>query len=123
MRKQTQSSLRRKLDKVFSAWIRKRDTNSEGKGNCITCGQFTELECGHFIPRQFSATRWNELNSAGQCPRCNRWLHGDQAEYYEVMVKKYGQSTVDELMRLKHTTKKYTINELKELIERYSNVD
>ena len=120
MKKPTVQSLKNKLNKVFAEYIRKRDTDPEsGKGWCITCGTFTELECGHFIPRQHSATRWLENNSHGQCSRCNRWLHGDQAAYYEALVQKYGQDVVSELMRLKKTTKKYSMGELQEMIGKY----
>ena len=119
MRKPTATTFRRKLDSAFSKWIRNRDTVN-GVGSCITCQKYTELECGHFIPRQYTATRWLETNAHGQCPRCNKWLHGDQAEYYQVLVRKYGQAAVNELMRLKHTTRKYSLSDLKELIERYS---
>src|SRR4026208_612319 len=120
MRKQSPTTLRKKLDDVFSAFIRSRDTK-DGKGWCITCGVYTELEAGHFIPRQHAATRWLENNVHGQCPRCNRWLHGDQASYYEALVKKYGQDVVSELMRLKKTTRKFSTSEMKEMIARYSN--
>lgn len=119
MKKPTHKSLRLKLDAVFSGFIRRRDTNESGRGHCITCGVFTELECGHFIPRQYTATRWDDRNSHGQCSRCNRWLHGDQAAYYEALVQKYGQGVVSELMKLKRTTRKYTMSDLQGLIDRY----
>ena len=118
MRKPTLKTLRKKLDLVFGAWIRNRDTVN-GKGSCITCGVFTELEAGHFIPRQHAATRWDERNVWGQCSRCNRWLHGDQAEYYLALVRKLGQEIVDGLMELKKTTKKHTPGELRALIDKY----
>lgn len=121
MKKQSPKTIRIKLDAAFSHFIRKRDTDPDsGKGWCITCGLFTELECGHFIPRQYTATRWDDRNSHGQCSRCNRWLHGDQAAYYEALVQKYGQSTVSELMKLKRTTRKYTRSDLESLLARYS---
>lgn len=119
-RKKTAKTLRRELDAAFGQFIRKRDTNSEGMGHCITCGAFTTLEAGHFIPRQHASLRWNPLNVFGQCSRCNRFLHGDQAEYYTVLVRRIGQDAVDELMRLKRTTKKHSIAELQELIAKFS---
>lgn len=120
MRKPSVTTLRRKLDKVFSEYIRRRDADEEGYGICITCRKRALLECGHFIPRQHAATRFLPENSAGQCARCNRWLHGDQAEYYTVLVRRIGQEAVDELMRLKRTTKKHSIAELQELIDKFS---
>jgi 5-methylcytosine-specific restriction endonuclease McrA len=109
------ATLKRKLDKVFSLYIRTRD---QGKP-CITCGKRHELEAGHFIPRQHLATRWDEKNVNGQCSYCNRWLHGNQAEYYLSLVRLYGKPTVDSLMRLKKTTVKLTRADYEKMIERY----
>lgn len=120
MRKPSIPSLRRKLDKVFSEFIRKRDANAQGMGRCITCNRSALLEAGHFIPRQHRATRWNERNCHGQCSYCNRWQHGAQAEYYLALVKKYGQPTVDSLMRMKHQTVKFTRSDLQAMIEKFS---
>ena len=88
-------------------------------GNCITCDKWAKLQCGHFIRRQHTATRWNHLNAFGQCSYCNKWLHGNEAEYYRILVKGYGQDVVDELMRLKRTTVKFSRDQLLEMIERY----
>lgn len=113
-------TLKTKLDKVFSIYIRHRDTESEGMGFCVTCGEYRKLECGHFVRRQHVAVRWDDRNAAGQCYYCNHRLHGNEAEYYTVLIKRYGQEVVDELMRLKHTTAKLTRSDLEELIKRYS---
>ena len=42
-----------KLDRIFSIFIRKRDTK-EGYGFCISCGKpitFETCDCGHYINR------------------------------------------------------------------------
>ena len=115
-------SLKRKLDKVFSQWIRKRDALPNGIGICITCNRAAVLQAGHFIPRQHHATRWHADNVWGQCAGCNCWGHGQQAAYYVALVKRIGQKRVDELMRLRHTTVKYTRSELGEMIAKYSEL-
>lgn len=46
------------------------------------------------------------MNVHGACAYCNRWLHGNLAEYYIRLVKDYGQHKVDELMKLKRLTVK-----------------
>jgi len=121
MKKPSIPTLRRKLDRVFSEFIRKRDGNEFGMGRCVTCSnRYAKLECGHFIPRQHTATRWNELNCAGQCAYCNKWQHGAQAEFYVALVRKHGQPTVDELMRLKRTTVKLTRADYEAMIARFS---
>ena len=79
------SALRRELDRVFAAWVRARDYPS-GWGRCISCGRERELEAGHFLPRQHTATRYDERNVHGQCSYCNRWLHGAQADYYRALL-------------------------------------
>ena len=111
--------MRRKLDLVFSLWIRKRDANAEGMGRCISCQDWALLQAGHFIPRQYTAVRWHPLNVNGQCARCNCWLHGNQAEYYVQLVKFHGQETVDKLMELKHTTVNMKRADFEELIAKY----
>ena len=113
-------SLRNKLDQVFSAWIRKRDANENGMGRCITCNRWALLECGHFIPRQHKATRWNPLNAAGQCSYCNRWQHGAQGEFLMALTRKYDQVIVSELMRIGKTTAHFKRNDLSAMIETYS---
>jgi len=120
MKKPSIPSLRRKLDKVFSLYIRRRDSAKDGMGICFTCNRWSLFEAGHFIPRQHVAVRWDTRNVAGQCSYCNRWRHGEQAEFYVALVKKYGQPTVDQLMTLKRTTVKYTRADYEEMIARYS---
>lgn len=40
-------------------------------------------------------------------------------EHAAYIIKTYGVETLDELMALKHTTKKWTMSELRELLETY----
>ena len=118
-RKPSLAALRRKLDKVFQAYVRKRDTNGIKIGRCITCGVLAKLQAGHFIKRQHLSVRWDERNCHGQCIRCNLFLGGNEAEYYHALHMKYGYAVMDELMRLKRTTVKYSRSDLEEMIERY----
>jgi hypothetical protein len=120
VRKPSVTTLRRKLDLVFSAYIRKRDADKDGYGKCVTCRKWSLLEAGHFIPRQHISVRWDIRNVHGQCSRCNRWLHGDLIEYTLYMQKRYGVEVVEELMRFKNTTRKFNSAELLELIDKFS---
>ena len=65
-------------------------------------------------------TRWDERNAHGQCIRCNHFLGGNEAEYYRFMQRKYGQRVIDELFELKRKTVKYSRDDLKAMIEKYS---
>src|SRR3989304_3712371 len=72
-------SAENKLWAVFSVYIRLRDSNSQGIGSCFTCGKllhWTKGDCGHGIPRQHKATKFNEWNNHLQCKRCNGFEGG-----------------------------------------------
>lgn len=65
--------LRRKLDDVFSQYIRLRDAMPNGTFRCISCGQIKPLEqadCGHYFSRTHMATRYSEYNCHAECRRC-----------------------------------------------------
>ena len=114
------AKLKRRLDILFSQWIRKRDQRSaDGYGPCVTCGTFSKLQASHFIPRQHLAVRWDERNVHGACAYCNCWQHGNLIAYTLYMQNRYGQDVVDELMRLKRTTVKMTRSDYETLLEKY----
>ena len=113
------AKLKRDLDKHFSLFIRRRDADDKGMGRCISCGQWALLQCGHFIKRQHLGLRFSEINCAGQCARCNHFLHGNDAEFYVALVQRHGQETVDTLMAMKHETKKMTRTDYNELIDAF----
>ena len=46
-------------------------------------------------------------------------MGGRQDDYARFIIKKYGQTQFDELMRLKYTTVKHTRSDLEEMIELY----
>ena len=113
-------SLRNKLDKIFSLWIRKRDANDQGIGSCYTCNQVTKLEAGHFIPRQHAGSRWDDRNVHGQCNYCNRWQHSNPYAYGKRLALDYGQAVVDELWASKRQAVKWSRTDLEVMIDKYS---
>jgi hypothetical protein len=114
----------KKLDTVFSQFIRLRDSNSEGICRCITCGSlhhFKQIDCGHYIKRQYMSTRFNEFNCHAQCRKCNWLEQGADAKYREAIIKKFGQEVHDLLIIQKYSTKKWTKFELEYLIKDYTD--
>lgn len=92
--------MKEKLDKVFSLYIRQRDSNLEGFGNCCTCGKrihYKEGHCGHFMSRRSLSTRWDEKNCALQCVSCNIYNQGRQYEFSKYIDNKYGKGTAEKL--------------------------
>ena len=112
-----------KLDKVFSLYIRYRDTMTGGYFRCISCGQvkpFEQADCGHYINRQHMATRFDEMNCNAQCRKCNRFNEGNIQGYRRGLVAKYGEQKVLLLESKKNTIKKFYDFEYKELIKYYT---
>jgi len=111
------------LQNIVNKYCRLRDCFGEGGAACISCKTWYPFERGdggHFIPTTSSAIRFDERNVNFQCHRCNRFLHGNQANYYVGMVSKYGQEVVDELMSRQHETKKWSADEIKTLRSDYN---
>jgi 5-methylcytosine-specific restriction endonuclease McrA len=95
LKKPSIKTLKKKLDKLLSEYVRKRD-----KGQCCTCSRkdhWSKMQAGHFISRTKSGTRWLENNVHCQCVRCNIFLHGNMIEYYKFMEKKYGRDIIPAL--------------------------
>ena len=119
MRKPTVSSLKKKLDIIFSRYIRARDKNV-----CFTCdkkleGRFSQN--GHFVPRQYNATRYDERNCNCQCYACNMLYNGQPTEYALRLQKKYGEGIIKELNDLRKTTRQFSVPELQKLLTFYQN--
>ena len=122
MKKPSIPSLRRRLDKVFSVYIRRRDSDENGFGKCCSCGAWKHwmaANAGHFIKRQHTATRYDERNVHFQCVVCNFHRHGNLIEYCEFMRDRYGAGIIDELRQLQRTTVKYTRADYEAMIAKY----
>ncbi|MFO0447615.1 MAG: recombination protein NinG [Pseudomonadota bacterium] len=86
---------------VFSLYIRLRDSDKDGIGRCFTCGRpkhYKDADCGHGIPRQHKATKYNETNNHLQCKPCNGFQGGMREKYKEAMDRKYGAGTWDKML-------------------------
>ena len=69
------SKLKKKLDTIFSFYIRLRGVDDNGNNQCCTCGKidnWRNLQCGHFVSRKHMATRFYELNCFPQCVGCGK---------------------------------------------------
>lgn len=72
-KKLTTSQLKKKLDAIFSIYIRKK-YEKNGYIRCYTCSAqklFGDIQCGHFVSRSYLATRFEEKNCRPQCVGCN----------------------------------------------------
>jgi hypothetical protein len=102
---------------TFNKYIRLRD---QGK-NCISCGKKPKKEnAGHFYSAgTHTAVRFNERNVHLQCEHCNTFLSGNLLNYREKLLIKLGFDEFERLSVDAMKTRKYTREELKEIIELY----
>jgi hypothetical protein len=127
--KKSVSALVKKADKIFSQYIRNRDTvtyiESVPAGYCVTCLKITPTigtrgHCGHFIERRCKLTRYDEHNAHLQCAYCNTYQHGEQYKHSQYIKNKYGQQELDRLVDLERQYKmsghKWTVEELEGII-------
>jgi hypothetical protein len=93
----------RKLDDIFSEYIRLRNADDNGNVKCITCGDehhWTEVDCGHFVKRGNMSTRWHLQNNGEQCRLCNSTHDGKEDEHAIKIDELYGAGTADKLRKL-----------------------
>lgn len=104
-----------KAQTAFNAFIRERDKD---KG-CISCGaQVTEA--GHYFSAgHHSGLRFNEMNTNGQCTRCNCFLSGNLIHYRIGLVKRYGEVKLLLLENISNKVKKWSRFELEAIIQEY----
>ena len=113
----------KKLDKVFSAYIRLRDTMPNGCFRCISCGhifRFEEGDCGHFHSRVHMATRWEPDNAHMECRGCNRVKADHLIKYRRNLIEKIGLDRVARLETMADSTKHWMDFELQEKIDYFT---
>ena len=116
-------NLVKKLDKVFSLYIRLRDVMPSGYTRCIACGRikpFDETDCGHYHSRTHMSTRYDEDNCHAECRFCNRMSSEHLIGYRENLIRKIGQHRVDLLTVKASSAKHYLDCELEEMIKHYT---
>jgi hypothetical protein len=102
---------------VFNKYIRLRDA-----GNlCISCQKKPLKEnAGHFYnANNHWSVRFDERNVHLQCEHCNTYLSGNLIYYRENLLKKIGIEEFENLSAEATKNRKYTIEQLKEIIATY----
>lgn len=89
-------------------------------GRCVLCGSTERLTAGHVLTAAAESTRFDEMNTFGQCSGCN-FAHEHHPEKYHLWyISKFGLPAFESLA-IRHWTKhKHTVEELEAIIARYS---
>lgn len=113
----TLPKLLEKAQKVFNAYIRHRDSELP----CISCGKYRTLQAGHYVPvRGGSYLRFNEWNVNGECEYCNGFDEFHLIVYKKRLADKIGMDAVEWLESNRHQVKKWTREELNDIIKKYT---
>jgi len=120
-KKPSRSKLVKKIDVVFSQYVRLSNADKRGYCKCVTCGKVGHwktggIQAGHFMSRKHYSTRWDERNVKPQCVACNVYKSGEQYKFSQYL----GNNLSQELYMKSNEITKFTIDELQEMYEHYS---
>ena len=104
---------------IFNQYIRLRDNGLW----CISCGLPPKKKnAGHYYSQGgHSNVRFNEDNVHLQCEHCNTYLSGNLLNYQIGIEKRIGAEKLIELQGKAHIEKKWSTDEIKEIIRVYKN--
>ena len=118
-KKLTRSKLVKKLDNIFSQYIRLSNSVND-IAECVTCNKkdhWKKMQCGHFQSRKHYSTRWDERNVAVQWAGCNVFRYGEQFKFSLYL----GGKLSEELLQKSRETVKFADVDLIEMADYYSN--
>lgn len=127
MKKPTRKSLIKKLDTIFSEYVRRSHADKNGIVKCYTCDKKAYwkgkgMQNGHFISRASRILRWSLDNCRPQCYACNCMRYGQNYIFAMNLNKEFGYDIADELLQKSRQTIKQADYELIELIEHYTDL-
>jgi hypothetical protein len=104
---------------IFNKFIRLRDNGLW----CISCGLPPKKKnAGHYFSSGgHSNVRFDEDNVHLQCEACNTYLSGNLLNYQIGIEKRIGAAKLIELQGKAHLEKRWSVEELKEIIRIYKN--
>jgi hypothetical protein len=126
-RKITRRNLVKKLDAIFSEYIRRKHSDKNGIVKCYTCNKKAYwkgegMQNGHFISRYSRILRWDENNCRPQCYACNCMRYGQNYIFAMNLNKEFGYDIASDLLRKSKQIVKLSNEDLISLINKYKNL-
>lgn len=75
------------------------------------------MQAGHYKSSMYNATKFDERNVHPQCFSCNIMRAGNYTVYALYLTRRYGADILEELDAKTKEIKKFTVDELEEMIE------
>ncbi len=119
---ETKSQVIKKLDKVFSQYIRLSKSDKNWIWTCYTCWKKDhrkKLQNWHFFSRARYNTRWEEYNTEIQCYACNIIRSWNYIVYTKKKLKERWEKLFNEREEYSKQLSKFNIAELREKVEYY----
>jgi len=126
-KKPTLTSLRKKLWKIFSLYIKLKYSTDGKTVRCFTCGADLDIgtsncQVGHcFTKTAYPYHYFNENNVRPQCYHCNISKSGDGPTFYRRLLDILGQEVMDDIFETKSTPTKRTVEWYEDKTEEYNN--
>lgn len=127
--KKSVTKLKKELDSLFSKYIRLSHSDSDGVVRCYTCNKLMSWKTaqnGHFVRRQYLATRFDEKNCRPQCVGCNVFGDGKTVEFAAKLEKETPGIVKKLYKKAQQITKDYPyeedIEKYKGLLEEYKHL-
>jgi hypothetical protein len=114
----TTSDWMKEAQKVFNQYIRLRDKHKP----CVSCESKlgSKYDAGHYFSSGgHKAVTFDEDNVHAQCVTCNQFKHGNLLNYQIGIEKRIGAERLLQLHEKAHQTRKYSADELQEIIKTY----
>ena len=114
----TTSDYLKLAQQVFNKWVNLRDKDLP----CVSCGKVINgrVNASHFYnANNHHNLRFNEDNVHSSCITCNQFLSGNLLEYRMRLIEKIGQKRFNYLEENRSVVRKWTKDELKDLITEY----
>jgi hypothetical protein len=103
---------------VFNKYINLRDNGLP----CVSCDKPINgrVNASHYFnANNHWNVRFNEFNVHSSCINCNQYLSGNLIEYRSRLINKIGIEQLTLLEAEANKTRKFTIDELKQIINKY----
>ena len=112
-------SLESDLKAVFHEYIRAKYATPSGMVQCVTCGNWHKwqgtklMHAGHYLNSgNYPKVRYNEMNVHPQCLSCNYFKSGDEANFRQFLVSKYGEAAIKKMELTAKGVRKYSKTEI-----------
>lgn len=124
-KKKTLGKYKKDLWKVYSLYIKLKDSEDGTTVKCYTCDKQLEIgtsncQGGHCLPKGgYPYLYFEENNTKPQCYHCNINLSGNTAVFIERLKSEIGEEAYIKMYNSRHGQIKRTISDYIEMISEY----